>query len=345
MVRKALVAASFLINSLSVTSLSAQDLSFLEGLGGLAQMQQQTSSALPDDQSIAEMSQPIPAVIADEQEIYRISAGDSISINLLITEDFIESGDFERQAGINGPTDNSNNLQLSQGQFYSSVGPLDNVMTEMLYKEPLSLDQRAYMLLLKQQLETNNPYRVRSDGSIDIIGIQPVLLSGLTVQEAAYRMRLLPLLSGFLVNVTKLPFEENTRGNLSLFGASIFDLDDNQGAASNNSGVLPASYQINPGDVIRLQLYGSQNRFEQVTVNAEGAINIAQIGPVYVSGVTNGELTNYLQSQVSSLMVGGNISASVVSSRPIEIFIVGEVNQPGSIVASAFSTLTCRRHY
>ncbi len=153
MVRKALVAASFLITSLSVTSLSAQDLSFLEGLGGLAQMQQQTSSALPDDQSIAEMSQPIPAVIADEQEIYRISAGDSISINLLITEDFIESGDFERQAGINGPTDNSNNLQLSQGQFYSSVGPLDNVMTEMLYKEPLSLDQRTYMLLLKQQLD------------------------------------------------------------------------------------------------------------------------------------------------------------------------------------------------
>lgn len=340
MVRKALVAASFLITSLSVTSLSAQDLSFLEGLGGLAQMQQQTSSALPDDQSIAEMSQPIPAVIADEQEIYRISAGDSISINLLITEDFIESGDFERQAGINGPTDNSNNLQLSQGQFYSSVGPLDNVMTEMLYKEPLSLDQRTYMLLLKQQLETNNPYRVRSDGSIDIIGMQPVLLSGLTVQEAAYRMRLLPVLSGFLVSVTKLPFEENTRGNLSLFGASMFDLDDNQGAASNNSGVLPASYQINPGDVIRLQLYGSQNRFEQVTVNAEGAINIAQIGPVYVSGVTNGELTNYLQSHVSSLMVGGNISASVVSSRPIEIFIVGEVNQPGSIVASAFSTLT-----
>jgi polysaccharide biosynthesis/export protein len=340
MVRKVLVAASFLLTSFSVTSLSAQDLSFLEGLGGLTQMQQQTSSALPDDQSIAEMSQPIPAVIADEQEIYRISAGDSISINLLITEDFIESGDFERQAGINGPTDNSNNLQLSQGQFYSSVGPLDNVMTEMLYKEPLSLDQRTYMLLLKQQLETNNPYRVRSDGSIDIIGMQPVLLSGLTVQEAAYRMRLLPVLSGFLVSVTKLPFEENTRGNLSLFGASMFDLDDNQGAASNNSGVLPASYQINPGDVIRLQLYGSQNRFEQVTVNAEGAINIAQIGPVYVSGITNGELTNYLQSQVSSLMVGGNISASVVSSRPIEIFIVGEVNQPGSIVASAFSTLT-----
>ena len=327
MVRKALVAASFLITSLSVTSLSAQDLSFLEGLGGLAQMQQQTSSALPDDQSIAEMSQPIP--LTQAEEIYRISAGDTIALSFLFMEDYISSGDFEIQTSVD--------YKIGQEPINTSLGPIDTIRSEMLAMGPLSLDRRAYMLNLKNQLEQINPYRIDRNGNLNLPGLDPILVSGLTVDEAAYRVRTEQAFSGFLVSVTSIPVKGNTRDNLELFGINLFDANDN---TATTARILPASYLIGSGDVIRLQLYGSQNRFEQVTVNAEGAINISQIGPVYVMGITNGNLTNYLQSQVSSLMVGVNISASVISSRPIEIFIVGEVSSPGSLVVSAFSTLT-----
>jgi protein involved in polysaccharide export with SLBB domain len=242
MVRKALVAASFLITSLSVTSLSAQDLSSLEAL--IPMQQQQASgaySALPEDQFIADMNQPTPFTQAEE--IYRISAGDTIALSFVFMEDYVSSGDF---------TDANS---VGQEAINTSLGPIDNIRSEMLATAPISSNQRAYMLNLINQIAQKNPFRVNSGGFINITGIDPILLSGLTVQEAAYRMRLLPEFSGLLVNVTKLPFEENTRGNLSLFGASMFDLDDNQVVvASNNSGMLPASYQINPGDVIRLQL-------------------------------------------------------------------------------------------
>jgi polysaccharide export outer membrane protein len=166
------------------------------------------------------------------------------------------------------------------------------------------------------------------------------MISGLTVDEASYRLRSEESLDGFIVGVTAMPIDGNTRNNLELFGVNLFNNQTSSQSDYFSTQSLPDLYQIGVGDRVLVQLYGSQNRSEILTVNNEGAINIFGIGPIHIIGVSNQNLNSYIDGQISGLMVGTEVNATVVSSRPIEVFIIGAVNSPGSILVGAFSTLT-----
>jgi len=66
-------------------------------------------------------------------------------------------------------------------------------------------------------------------------------------------------------------------------------------------------------------------------VDRDGKITIPDIGPVPVAGMTFGEMSKHLIAMAGQI-VGTNIDVSMGSTRTISVFVLGDVEQPGTPV-------------
>jgi len=102
---------------------------------------------------------------------------------------------------------------------------------------------------------------------------------------------------------------------------------------------VPSDYVVGPGDVVVLQLYGKENVKREIVVTREGLLQIPEIGPVTVVGLSYRELKEHLNKLISKKMIGVNISITMGSLRSIRIFVLGEAYRPGSYTVSSLSTI------
>ena len=125
-----------------------------------------------------------------------------------------------------------------------------------------------------------------------------------------------------------------------VFGRNIFNTR-NLTFEPNNNMATPPNYRLGPGDEVIIDIWGaSQNTIRQ-TISPDGTINLQELGPVYLSGLSVREAEKYLQSQLGKLYSNENnqIKVTLGNSRTIQVNIMGEVIQPGTYALSAFSTV------
>ena len=125
-----------------------------------------------------------------------------------------------------------------------------------------------------------------------------------------------------------------------VFGRNIFN-SRNLTFEPNNNMATPPNYRLGPGDEVIIDIWGaSQNTIRQ-TISPDGTINLQELGPVYLSGLSVRDAEKYLQSQLGQLYSNENnqIKVTLGNSRTIQINIMGEVVQPGTYALSAFSTV------
>ena len=91
----------------------------------------------------------------------------------------------------------------------------------------------------------------------------------------------------------------------------------------------PATYQLGPGDQIRMLTYGEDALSEIFRVNAEGNISVPLLGDIHAAGLTTDQLATEVSQTLArrNLMKGAIIAVEVVAHRPI--YVLGEVNKPG----------------
>ena len=125
-----------------------------------------------------------------------------------------------------------------------------------------------------------------------------------------------------------------------VFGRNIFNTR-NLTFEPNNNMATPPNYRLGPGDEVVIDIWGaSQNTIRQ-TISPDGTINLQELGPIYLSGMTVKDAEKYLQSELGKLYSNENnqIKVTLGNSRTIKINIMGEVVQPGTYTLSAFSTV------
>src|SRR5690606_5682181 len=72
----------------------------------------------------------------------------------------------------------------------------------------------------------------------------------------------------------------------------------------------------------------------------EGQIQIANLGPVTLAGLTFAETRDKIKEVVGQQMIGVNASVTLGALKTIRIFVLGEAQVPGSYVVSSLSTMT-----
>lgn len=134
----------------------------------------------------------------------------------------------------------------------------------------------------------------------------------------------LPSLSG--------PMPAGTEGLPPPYGSNLFQ----GGFESERSDGLNSSYLVAPGDKISIQMWGTVNRAEVMTVDNQGNIFIPDVGPVKVKDVPANRINSVVTQSIKSIYANNvSIYVNLLTSTPVSVFVAGPVLRPGQYAGLA----------
>lgn len=192
---------------------------------------------------------------------------------------------------------------------------------------------------LIERVHAKNPYRLSREGVLLLPGFAPMPMLGLTEKQATARLGAEPQLSDLVVELTRLPIKRTGVAALKPFGYEMFR--DERGILRSDRDIpVPAEYIIGPGDQLTIQLYGNQNKTLRLTVGRDGRIAFPELGPISVAGQSYAVVKQELEDRIARQMIGVTGNVSMGDIRAVQVFVVGEVQQPGAQTISGLGTIT-----
>jgi len=127
---------------------------------------------------------------------------------------------------------------------------------------------------------------------------------------------------------------------LPYFGYDFFFQQTESNAQTLANLPTPLDYVLGPGDDIKVQLFGSTNTTWDLRVSKVGDVFLPGIGPVMVAGEVFQDFQTIIKDIINKQMVGTSVVVTMGELRSIDIFVLGEVVQPGMFTISSLTTLT-----
>lgn len=133
---------------------------------------------------------------------------------------------------------------------------------------------------------------------------------------------------------------------LSVFGADVFRRNSSQ-FEPTEAGAADINYRVGPADVLLLIITGDVERAYSLEVTREGFVVIPQVGQVVVANLTVAQITNVLFARLGTQYSGVSrapnartkFTVSVARVRSNQVFVIGDVNAPGSYQVSGLGTM------
>nr|WP_231613515.1 SLBB domain-containing protein [Pseudoalteromonas sp. SCQQ13] len=108
----------------------------------------------------------------------------------------------------------------------------------------------------------------------------------------------------------------------------------------NESAAVPDTYLIGRGDQLLINFYGKESDSFEVIVDREGRINIPDLSPVQVAGLTFAEVKELIKVKVEQEIIGVKAFVSLGQLRSMRIMVLGEAYKPGSYSVSSLTTVS-----
>ena len=142
------------------------------------------------------------------------------------------------------------------------------------------------------------------------------------------------------------PTEQSTTVAAQLvYGRNIFNSRNLTFVPSQNLPT-PVNYQLAAGDEVIIDIWGNNQATYRETISPEGNINIPNLGPIYLNGLTVKEAEKYLKKELNKIHSGiadenptSEMKLSLGQIRTIQVNIMGEVAVPGTYNVSSFSNI------
>jgi protein involved in polysaccharide export with SLBB domain len=128
------------------------------------------------------------------------------------------------------------------------------------------------------------------------------------------------------------------RPSLEIFGHNLFSEAPSTFAPIR---AMPVSngYIVGPGDEIKILMWGRLDERYSLEVDNEGVINFPKIGPLTVGGLTFEEVKDLIRRKAEAI-TGVNVNVSMGKLRTIQVFVLGEVKNPGVYTVSSLAAMT-----
>lgn len=150
------------------------------------------------------------------------------------------------------------------------------------------------------------------------------------------------LIAAEMNNPTEQSTEEAAR---MVFGRNIFNSRNLTFAPSHNLPT-PVNYKLAAGDEVIIDIWGTNQMTYRETISPEGSINIPNVGPIYLNGMTIKEAEKYLKKELNKIHSGidgedntSEMKLTLGQIRTIQVNIMGEVAVPGTYNISSFSNI------
>jgi polysaccharide biosynthesis/export protein len=134
------------------------------------------------------------------------------------------------------------------------------------------------------------------------------------------------------------PLQSKLSRDLRQFGYDLFREPVSTFAPVTDVPVGP-EYILGPGDVMQAYLWGMVDNVLPLQVNRQGEIFVPRVGTIPVWGLPLGEVRRVIHDQLSREYAGFRMSLNSSTLRSIQVFVVGEVAQPGAYTVSSLSTM------
>lgn len=199
--------------------------------------------------------------------------------------------------------------------------------------------ERAELQRLIDLVRARNPYQLDRSGVLQLPGLGPIALAGLSDEQATRRLSAEPALLKLDVRLSRLPVRKQGVAGLKPYGYDLFNESPSTFAPVTDVPV-PSDYIVGAGDELMVQLYGSQNRSFRLTVGRDGRVSFPELGPISVAGKNFNAVRADLESRVSRQMIGVRASVGMGDTRSIRVFVLGEAIRPGSYTVSGLGSIT-----
>ncbi len=131
--------------------------------------------------------------------------------------------------------------------------------------------------------------------------------------------------------------QEATGRLLPVYGSELFELP--QGYVPDTALPAPADYILGPGDEVRVQIWGIIDYSSSHTIDRNGQITLPKVGVFTLAGVPMRDLESVLRNQIGKVFTNFKVNANLGRLRSIQVYVVGQAQQPGTYKLSSMSTL------
>lgn len=131
--------------------------------------------------------------------------------------------------------------------------------------------------------------------------------------------------------------QEATGRLLPVYGRELFETPQ----AYVPDAAMPAhgEYVLGPGDEVRLQVWGAVDYSGSHTIDRNGQVTLPKVGAITLAGVQVRDLESVLQRQLGKVFTHFSLNANLGRLRGIQVYVVGQAQQPGTIALSSLGTL------
>ncbi|WP_022835855.1 SLBB domain-containing protein [Salisaeta longa] len=168
--------------------------------------------------------------------------------------------------------------------------------------------------------------------------------------RAATRDTTVSLLTGSRLVLLPEDFERDedrraTRDSLQYFGYDVFNTIP-QAFQPSPTGPVDDSYVVGPNDELRLTVWGGAEFQYDLQVDRQGRITIPSVGQYTVAGKSLADLRTDLRQWLGRYYSGlvsdpptVFMDLMVTRVRPIQVYVLGAVPQPGGYTVSSYATV------
>jgi protein involved in polysaccharide export with SLBB domain len=177
-------------------------------------------------------------------------------------------------------------------------------------------------------------------GAQEVAAVQALGLGSITPRQPALRLDTGTVRTG----AEGVAPESLAAGNY-VFGVDVFRRGTTE-FLPVLSGPVPPDYKLGPGDQLVLILTGDVELAQVLSVTRQGFVLIPQVGQVFVANLTVDQLRDVLFTRLGRVYSGVRrgpdakirFDLSVANVRVNQVYVVGEVRQPGAYQISALGT-------
>jgi len=132
--------------------------------------------------------------------------------------------------------------------------------------------------------------------------------------------------------------QEKTFENIELFGVDIFSGYRTDFNFYENMPV-GGDYQIKIGDKVRVLLFGGLDQDAEIDVDRRGHIVVEEVGSIPIAGLTLSDAKQRIEQEISDNYFGTEVIVSLKQIRAKQVFVIGNVQVPGSYTLNTFGTV------
>ncbi len=124
---------------------------------------------------------------------------------------------------------------------------------------------------------------------------------------------------------------------LKQFGFEFFA--NTQGFKADPMELAGPDYILGPGDALRVDVWGNIEGHYQSTIDRNGEIVLPKLGVINLLGQTFSQAKETINKQIGKYFKQYQVNVSLDSLRSINVFLVGEVQAPGTYQVSSLSSV------